>query len=59
MNPWRQGVLGLLRNIIRFSLWVALAVNGVLLAIFSIRFTRAFVNHLWTWCDRVLFPGTW
>ena len=59
MIPWKQDKLGLLRNVIRFSLWTCLAVNGVMAAIFSIAFTHQFLRHAWSWCSRELFPGSW
>ncbi len=59
MNPWKQHILEFCRNIIRFALWFAFVLNGVMLAIFSIVFTAQFLWHLWTWCDRVLYTGSW
>jgi len=59
VNPWKNSILDVCRGIIRFSLWFAVVLNGVMLAIFSIVFTYEFLCHLWTWCDRVLFPGSW
>ncbi len=58
-NPWKQSVLEWCRNFVRFGLWIAITVNALMLAIFSIRFTYLFLVHLWSWCDRVLFPGSW
>ena len=59
MNPWMPTLLGLSRSVIRFALWCAVVLNGVMLAIFSIVFTFQFLRHLWSWCDRVLFTGSW
>ena len=59
MNPWKQSILSILRDIVRFALWVVLAVNGVMFAVFSVLFTYQFLRHLWSFCDRVLFPGEW
>ena len=59
VNPWKQNILEVLRSILRFTLWVGLIANGVMLVVFSIFFTHRFLRHLWTWCDRVLFPGSW
>lgn len=59
MNPWKQTLLNLLRDILRFALWVCVAVIGLMSAIFSIVFVYQFLRHLWTWCDRVLFTGSW
>ena len=59
MNPWQQKVLDVCRSIIRFALWCAIVLNGLMLALFLIVFTAQFLWHLWTWCDRVLFTGSW
>ncbi len=59
MNPWKQTILYLLRDILRFAIWLVLVINGLLFAIFSVAFVYQLLRHLWTWCDRVLFPGTW
>ena len=59
MNPWKQTILILLRDILRFALWLCVALIGLMVAIFSIVFVYQFLRHLWTWCDRVLFPGSW
>jgi len=59
MNPWKQNILDLCRNVIRFALWLALAINGAMVAIFSVVFTCAFLQHAWSWCRRVLFSSAW
>ncbi|MCH8851743.1 MAG: hypothetical protein IID41_03725 [Planctomycetes bacterium] len=59
MNPWKAKLLDLLRSILRFSLWIVLVVNGLLLGVFSIYFTARFLRHLRAWLDRVLFDEPW
>lgn len=59
MNPWKAKLLDLLRNILRFTLWLVLVVNGLLLGVFSIYFTGRFLRHLRDWLDRVLFDEPW
>ena len=59
MNPWKQKLLDLLRDILRFALWLCVALIGLMTAIFSIVFVYQFLNHLWSWCARVLFTGSW
>lgn len=59
MNPWQQTILYLLRDILRFVLWLCVALIGLMIAMFSIVFVYQFLQHLWSWCDRVLFPGQW
>ena len=58
-NPWRWNFLGSCRDLVRFSLWVCVAVNGAMAAIFSIFFIYQFLTHLWTYLMREWFPGTW
>ena len=59
MNPWKATLLNLLRDILRFALWFCIALIGLMIAIFSIVFVYQFLVHLWSWCDRVLFTGSW
>jgi hypothetical protein len=59
LDPWRRTLLEFCRNVVRFGLWLALASNAAMLAVFSIVFTYEFLAHSWTWCRRVLFTGTW
>ena len=59
MNPWRQNILELFRSIIRFALWCAILLNGVMIAIFSIAFTFQFLTYFWGWLRRVLFSDPW
>lgn len=59
MNPWKPNILELLRSVLKFSIWICICLIGLMTAIFSIVFTFEFLQHLWSWCDRVLFPGKW
>lgn len=59
MNPWKQSILDFCRNVVRFGLWIAVALNAAMLAVFSIAFTYQFLTHGWTWCRRVMFTGEW
>ena len=59
MNPWKQTVLFLLRDILRFALWFCLVVCGLMVGLFAITFSYEFLRHLWSWCRRVLFTGGW
>ena len=58
-HPWGDNVLPKLRNVLRFALWVCLVVNALMLAFFTILFSYQFLTHLWGWCRRVLFDGSW
>jgi len=58
-NPWRDSVIAFARNILRFTLWICLVIDVLMLAIFSIAFTFQFLRHLWSWCQRVLFDEPW
>lgn len=44
MNPWKQHLLDLLRNILRFTMWLVLVVNALLLGVFSIYFVARFLR---------------
>ena len=57
--PWTEHVLDFMRRFMRFILWCAVFLNGLMLAVFLIIFTLRFLQHLWSWCSRVLFPGSW
>ena len=59
MNPWRQTILHLFRDVLRFALWLCVVINGLMLAFFSILFVHQFLRHLWSWCTRVLFSRPW
>ncbi len=59
MNPWSENLLSKCRSVFRFVLWACFAVNGPMVSFFSIIFTYQFLKHLWSWCERVLFPGQW
>lgn len=58
-NPWRSSVLDLLRSVVRFSLWFAFVVNVLMCAVFTVVWVAHFLWHMWTWFDRVWFPGEW
>lgn len=59
VNPWRESTFENYRTTIRFVLWVLLRINVLMAALFSILFTYQFLSHLWSWCARVLFKGSW
>ena len=59
MNPWEQTALDRLRSALRFALWVAVVIHGLMLAVFSVLFTSQFLRHLWSWCQRHLFGSDW
>jgi len=52
-------VLDLLRSVVRFSLWFAFVVNVLMCAVFTVVWVAHFLWHMWTWFDRVWFPGEW
>jgi len=59
MNPWKITLLELLRDILRFSLWIGVVVNGLMLGVFSIAFCYQFLTHMWRYCSRTIFGGSW
>ena len=59
-NPWRQANLfTIFKNLLRLALWTCLVINSLMLALFSILFTAAFLRHLWGYCQRTLFDNPW
>lgn len=58
-TPWTERVLDLMRRFMRFVLWSSVFVNLLMISVFLVFFTFSLLRHLWTWCSRVLFPGTW
>ncbi len=59
MNPWQQTILDFFRSVLRFAVWFCIVLNGLMIALFSIVFIYNLLVHTWSWCDRVLFPGSW
>ena len=59
MNPWTDHVVDTLRRIMRFVLWSCAFVSCLMLSIFLVCFTCRFLQHLWSWCGRVLFADSW
>lgn len=59
MNPWKQSILDLLRDILRFALWIAFVINGLMIGVFSIAFCYHFLDHAWSWLVGHVFTGSW
>ena len=59
MNPWKQTLLDCLRDILRFALWIAFVINGLMFGVFSIAFCYHFLDHLWSWLGKHVFTGSW
>lgn len=59
MNPWKQNLIEFARDLMRFALWLAVILNGLLLALFSIAFVSCCVWRGWGWCWRTLFSEPW
>lgn len=58
-TPWTERVLDFMRRFMRFVLWSCVFVNLLMGSVFLIFFTFNLLRHLWSWCTRVLFPGSW
>lgn len=58
-NPWNRTPLGYCRDVVRFALWVCLAINAAMLAVFTVFFSYEFLWHFWAYCKRVLFADPW
>ncbi len=59
MNPWKITLLEFLRDILRFALWIAFVINGLMVGVFSIVFCYQFLSHLWGWLRKSFFTGSW
>jgi hypothetical protein len=59
MNPFRPDIYQTIKNIIRTTLWVALAINCGILAYFSIWFALYFCSFGWRWAVRTWFSQEW
>ena len=55
MTRWKQSVLNLLREIIRFAFWFCLASCGLMAGIFATVFAASFLWYLRTLCSHALF----
>jgi hypothetical protein len=58
-NPWHPCLLDGIRNSMRFLLWASLAVNGGIVAIYSILLTGKLCSFLWSYLLRTLFAEAW
>ncbi len=59
MNPWRAQLIDLCRNVLRFTLWVCVVINGLMLGLFTVWFTYKFLFHASGWLGRGLFSKPW
>ena len=59
MNPWKPALLELLRGVLRFALWVAIVVNGLMFAVFSVGFVGKFLWYSWKYLCRTMFGHPW
>lgn len=55
MNPWKSTVFQLLRDSVRFVLWLCVAINGLMFGVFTICFLYQWLWCLWEWCVREIF----
>lgn len=59
MNPWRKNLLDFSRDMLRFSLWLCVILDGLLVALFGIAFVACFLWNAWGWCWRTWFREPW
>jgi len=59
MNPWRQTFLTLTRDVLRFSLWLCVVVNGLMMGLFSIWLCYELLTHTRRWLAMKVFTGGW
>ena len=58
-NPWKDRIIEGCREVLRFTLWSGIIVNGLMALIFCIVFFGHFLLHSWDYCKRVIFSGPW
>jgi hypothetical protein len=58
-NPWQPDVPEKVGRLKGLSVWLFAAVNGMLLCVFSIRFTQKCLSFLWQLCLDTLFARPW
>lgn len=58
-TPWNTNMLGRLRDFIRFCVWMCLAVNSLMISVFSICWMYRFLTHLWHYSLRSIFSSDW
>jgi hypothetical protein len=56
---WRQTITEKIWDAIRLATWGLIALDFILIALFSLWFVAESLWHLRGWCSRVLFHSDW
>ena len=56
---WKTGFFDKVSDFLRFVAYGCIAVNAIILAVFTVWFTAKFVWHLIDWLNRVMFANKW
>jgi hypothetical protein len=59
MNVWRQNIIDLLSNALRFTAMACLMIDGILLSCFTVWFCIRFLHNFMAYLNRVLFNHNW
>lgn len=59
MNPWKQNALSLSRDMLRFTIWACIVLNGLMFSLFTILFTALLVFRVSGYVFRNWFANPW
>ena len=58
-NPWQQDVPEKVGRLKGLPCWLFVSINGMFVVVFSILFTRKFLEFLWQLCLDTIFAKPW
>lgn len=58
-TPWHASIFQRLRDGICFILWLSLALNCGIAAVYSVMFTYRWFQHAWEWASANWFNAPW
>ena len=56
---WKQKGIEILVEVLRYFARAAMAINLILISIFSVWFVARFLGHTMGWLNRTLFSSSW
>ena len=58
-SAWKTSVFTRLRNVVRLTLWLCLAICLLMMSVFLVLFTFETCCHLWDYFLRTIFARDW